>query len=740
MRAPATLLLAASALATPPTSPPSPATPPKPPPSPSAPAPHGPPASDGGTSTCPCIAWDSSSFLASDGNSITTTLGGTSYAYPLTYGTDCAAHDQTLQPYCDSSVAEPPEWCGQPWCYVDKDNCDHPASKSSYYESQSLSYSYRTCGGQNTFTSWFGDNAVSSGGHTLPDIIDTVEGYLKAITNALEVNHWELQKQVQTCQYETSCDCGTCVSGRGEWGPQDVDYQISTLTVRNDLRNDPTQSSSDDMRREECLASIVGNDFVRIAAIEANISRLGYEYYASQQLGSYVQWPGLQWCTDSYDPRYRPWYAVGASGPKDVLIVIDTSGSMVGTRISLAREAASYVLDTLTDGDYGGIVTFSSSADSYATTLVPGTAANKADMQSWVDRNVDAAGSTDYRDAFTKVWEVLDASDAANQRSGCNRIVLFLTDGEPDAFNDDDFAGIAARSEAQGEGFHLMTYALGNGARTDYLKKLACENRGVTYEVGDADAASGALDTTMASYYMLLAPTLAPCQPRWNSYTDWLSGTELLAACLPAYAKLEEGSATSCDGGLAGLGEPGDARIPELIGVACVDINLMVSLGTIRARDDYPDFEARVEEEKAACPRTTITELQLDTLRARVSSAAVCGDYSPPPASVSFTGSNSTGGGSDNAGAIAGGIVGALVVLVCLGCGCYLCQSASRKSPPARAPPSVSSYGASAGVTMQPQAPVVQGTAYNPATTYPAAPLPAYGHQGSVPLGVPVDP
>tara|TARA_B110001452_G_scaffold93183_1_gene76857 strand:+ start:94 stop:1146 length:1053 start_codon:yes stop_codon:yes gene_type:complete len=255
--------------------------------------------SDGGTSACPCIAWDASSFLASDGSSITTTLGGTSYGYPLSYGTDCGAHDQTLQPYCDSSVAEPPEWCAQPWCYVDKNNCDHPASKSSYYASQSLSYSYRTCGGQNTFSSWFGDNAVSSGGHTLPDIIDTVEGYLKAITNALEVNHWELQKQVQTCSFETSCDCGTCASGRGEWGPQDVDYQISTLTVRNDLRSSAASSASDAMRREECLASIVGNDFVRIAAIEANISRLGYEYYASQQLGSYVQWPGLQWCTDS---------------------------------------------------------------------------------------------------------------------------------------------------------------------------------------------------------------------------------------------------------------------------------------------------------------------------------------------------------------------------------------------------------------------------------------------------------
>tara|TARA_B110001452_G_scaffold93183_1_gene76858 strand:+ start:1561 stop:2013 length:453 start_codon:yes stop_codon:yes gene_type:complete len=107
------------------------------------------------------------------------------------------------------------------------------------------------------------------------------------------------------------------------------------------------------------------------------------------------------------------------------------------------------------------------------------------------------------------VWELLDASDASGARTGCNRIVLFLTDGEPDAFGDADFDGIAARAAAQvllpclslhferlrrslwvliplsllvlqGEGFHLMTYALGSGARTDYLKRLACDNRGVT--------------------------------------------------------------------------------------------------------------------------------------------------------------------------------------------------------------------------------------------------------------------
>ena len=36
----------------------------------------------------------------------------------------------------------------------------------------------------------------------------------------------------------------------------------------------------------------------------------------------------------------------------------------------------------------------------------------------------------------------------------------------------------------------------------------------------------------MASYYKLLSPMLAPCQTRWVTYTDILTGTELLGACI----------------------------------------------------------------------------------------------------------------------------------------------------------------------------------------------------------------
>jgi len=40
---------------------------------------------------------------------------------------------------------------------------------------------------------------------------------------------------------------------------------------------------------------------------------VGYEYYGSQSLGNFVQWPGMQDC-GAYDPRYRPWCAA-SPGP-----------------------------------------------------------------------------------------------------------------------------------------------------------------------------------------------------------------------------------------------------------------------------------------------------------------------------------------------------------------------------------------------------------------------------------------
>ena len=256
-----------------------------------------------------------------------------------------------------------------------------------------------------------------------------------------------------------------------------------------------------------------------------------------------------------------------------------------------------------------------------------------------------------------------------------NQIHLFLTDGKPDEWSEDDFRSVR---EASAElDVHLLTYALGSGADFDRVKRLACENKGIAQKVEDAQ--DDRLANAMASYYQMLGPMLKPCQTRWVGYTDILSGEYLLTGCMAAFETLDGSTATSCEGGLDGLGEPGDKRVPHLLGVGCIDMNLIVDINVIQARDDWGDFEARINSEMSACPRITLTELQLETLRVNVGAESVC-----DAAAYEAAAADGSTASADNVGAIAGGAVGGAVglalLLLIIACAC------KKKKPKAQMP------------------------------------------------------
>ena len=78
-----------------------------------------------------------------------------------------------------------------------------------------------------------------------------------------------------------------------------------------------------------------------------------WQYFASED-GMLANFPAFQDAADcsSYDPRFRPFYVETATPePKDVVFVIDTSGSMHGNKILLAKAAAKTVLSTMNPRD-----------------------------------------------------------------------------------------------------------------------------------------------------------------------------------------------------------------------------------------------------------------------------------------------------------------------------------------------------------------------------------------------------
>lgn len=78
-----------------------------------------------------------------------------------------------------------------------------------------------------------------------------------------------------------------------------------------------------------------------------------WQYFGSEE-GVLINFPAFQLSDDCsrYDPRFRPWYVETATPePKDVVLVIDTSGSMIGNRIKVAKDAAVTVLKTMNPRD-----------------------------------------------------------------------------------------------------------------------------------------------------------------------------------------------------------------------------------------------------------------------------------------------------------------------------------------------------------------------------------------------------
>jgi Ca-activated chloride channel family protein len=154
---------------------------------------------------------------------------------------------------------------------------------------------------------------------------------------------------------------------------------------------------------------------------------------------------------------------------KDVILVLDTSGSMRGEKIVQAKNALKFVLDNLHNQDRFNIVAFSTGVQTYARGLVSGTERHEA--LRFVD-GLTAAGGTDINRALL---EALDSADDERPT-----VVIFLTDGlategvvETDRILDNvaDAAGPSAR---------LFTFGVGNDVNTFLLDRLAEDHRGVS--------------------------------------------------------------------------------------------------------------------------------------------------------------------------------------------------------------------------------------------------------------------
>lgn len=110
--------------------------------------------------------------------------------------------------------------------------------------------------------------------------------------------------------------------------------------------------------------------------------------------------------------------------PKQVVFVLDRTGSMAGPKIEQARKSLLYCLNSLHKNDRFDVITFNESPDTLTRTLVPASEANLEKARQFV-QNIEASGGTNIDEALHAALTLLKNDE------GQEKMVVFLTDGLP---------------------------------------------------------------------------------------------------------------------------------------------------------------------------------------------------------------------------------------------------------------------------------------------------------------------
>ncbi|XP_038126605.1 voltage-dependent calcium channel subunit alpha-2/delta-1 isoform X2 [Cyprinodon tularosa] len=234
---------------------------------------------------------------------------------------------------------------------------------------------------------------------------------------------------------------------------------------------------------------------------------------------------------DLYDVRRRPWYIQGAASPKDMLILVDASGSVSGLTLKLIRTSVSEMLETLSDDDYVNVVYFNTRVKNTACFdhLVQANVRNKKLLKDAV-QNITAKGITNYTKGFEFAFEQLNMTNVS--RANCNKIIMLFTDG-----GEERAQSILKRYNSDKK-VRIFTFSVGqHNYDKGPIQWMACSNKGYFYEIPSI----GAIRINTQEYLdvlgrpMVLADKQAK-QVQWtNVYLDALELGLVITGTLPVF-------------------------------------------------------------------------------------------------------------------------------------------------------------------------------------------------------------
>ena len=189
---------------------------------------------------------------------------------------------------------------------------------------------------------------------------------------------------------------------------------------------------------------------------------------------------------------------LGGMIPKDIIFVLDRSGSMSGEKITQMKDAFANIVDQLPEQDRFNIITFESKIEHYKDGLLTATEKNREEAKDYID-SIGPAGSTNLYNGVELALNML--KDSGNRAP----IIILLTDGHPNAGKFSTPPSIRTNvKEHNTVDCPIFCLGFGDGVDMDFLSALSLENHATARQIYTGQDAR----EQMTDFYDTISTTL----------------------------------------------------------------------------------------------------------------------------------------------------------------------------------------------------------------------------------------
>ncbi|XP_070814508.1 inter-alpha-trypsin inhibitor heavy chain H3-like [Chaetodon trifascialis] len=223
--------------------------------------------------------------------------------------------------------------------------------------------------------------------------------------------------------------------------------------------------------------------------------------------------------------------------PKNVVFVIDRSGSMSGRKIEQTRDALEAILRDLHKEDHFALILFDSDIATWKDSLTKATEENVSDAIVYIRKLTDR-GATNINDAVLRAVSMLvNERESHNLPERSADMIILLTDGMPN-HGESNLSNIQKNVQSA-IGGKMSMFCLGFGNDVDYsfLDVMCRQNKGLARRIFQGSDATLQLQ---GFYEEVSSPLLLEVDLRYpvnavafltkNSYSQLFNGSEIVVS------------------------------------------------------------------------------------------------------------------------------------------------------------------------------------------------------------------